>query len=175
LPEQTSWKRLAISLGPKGPRTFDWLCLPLWHRGQEDGPHFILLRRFLDEPTITFALVFAPSPTSLSRLVEVAGSRWRIEEDFENGKHVGMEHYELRGYRGWYRYVTLVLLILAFLVCLRVHQKLSLSLREVHHLLARLLFLLPSGFSLVLAWSAWRQWHGKLAATFHLRPRLKAG
>lgn len=175
LPEQTSWKRLAISLGPKGPRTFDWLCLPLWHRGQEDGHHFILLRRFLDESKITFALVFAPSPTSLSRLVEVAGGRWRIEEDFENGKHLGMDHYELRGYRGWYRSVTLVLLILAFLVSLQVHEHLSLSLREIHHLIARLLFLLPSGFSLVLAWSAWRQWHGKLAATFHLRRRLKAG
>lgn len=176
LSEQISWKRLAISLGPKGPRTFDWLCLPLWHRGREDGQHFILLRRFLEEPnSITFALVFAPRPTSLPQLVAVAGSRWRIEEDFENGKHLGMDHYELRCYRGWYRYLTLVLLILAFLVCLKVRENLSSSLREVHHLLARLLFLLPSGFSLVLAWSAWRQWHSKLAATFHLRHRLKAG
>lgn len=175
LPEQTSWKRLAISLGPKGPRTFDWLCLPIWHRGREDGQHFVLLRRFLDEPKTTFALVFAPEPTSLTRLVAVAGSRWRIEEDFETGKHLGMDHYEVRQYHGWYRSVTLLLLILAFLVSLQVHENLSLSLREIHHLMARLLFLLPSGFSLVLAWSAWRQWHGKLAATFHLRRRLKAG
>lgn len=177
LPAQTSWKRLAISLGPKGPRTFDWLCFPLWHRGREDGQHFVLLRRFLDEPRTTFALVFAPAPTSLPRLVEVAGSRWRIEEDFENSKHLGMDHYEIRSYRGWYRYLTLVLLILAYLTSLHLPTSAehSPSLRERQHLLARLLFVLPSGFSLVVAWFAWRQWHGKLAATFHLRRRLKAG
>src|SRR5690349_8651881 len=67
-------------------------CFPLWHRGQEDGLHFVLFRRFLDKPRTTFALVFAPVPTSLARLVEVAGSRWRIEEDFENSKHPGMDH-----------------------------------------------------------------------------------
>jgi SRSO17 transposase len=175
LPESTSWKRLAISQGPKGPRSFDWLCVPMWHRGREDGPHCVLLRRFLDEPKTTFALVFAPEPTSLSRLVEGFGCRWPIEEDVENGKHLGMDHYEVRPSCGWYRSLMLVLLILAFLASLPVHEHLELSLREVLHLLARLLFVLPSGFSLVLAWSAWRQWHGKLAAIFHLRRRLKAG
>jgi SRSO17 transposase len=178
LPLQTSWKRLAISLGPKGPRTFDWLCLPIWHRGREDGQHFVLLRRFLDEPKITFALVFAPEPTPLTRLVEVTGCRWRIEEDYENGKHLGMDHYEVRQYRGWYRYLTLILLILAYLTSLRVRQgdqEQQSSVREIHHVLARLLFVLPAACSHVLAWAAWRQWHGKLAATFHLRRRLKAG
>jgi SRSO17 transposase len=178
LPEQISWSRLASSTGPKGPRTFDWLCLPLWHRGREDGQHFVLLRRFLQEPTrITFALVFAPRPTSLPQLVAVGGSRWHSEEDFENGKHLGMDHYEVRSYRGWYRYLTLILLLLAYLLSLRLSSldNDSLGLRERHHLLARLLFVLPSAFSLVVAWSAWRRWHGKMAATFHLRRRLKAG
>lgn len=179
LPQQLSWSRLATSTGPKGPRTFDWLCLPLWHRGREDGKHFVLLRRFLEEShRITFALVFAPEPTPLSQLVLVAGSRWHIEEDFENGKHLGMDHFEVRLYQSWYRYLTLVLLILAYLTSVRLleedDQKRS-SVREIRHLLARLLFLLPSGFSLVAAWSAWRQRHGKLAATFHLCRRLKAG
>lgn len=88
-----------------------------------------------------------------------------------------MDHYEVRGYRSWYRYLTLVLLILAYLVSLRILTSAddAPSLRERQHLLARLFFVLPSGFSLVAAWSAWRQWHGKLAATFHLRRRLKAG
>ncbi len=60
--------------------------------------------------------------------------------------------------------------ILAFLAFSRVHEHLELSLREVHHLLARLLFVLPSGFSLVLAWSAWREFHGKPA---HVIPRVE--
>ncbi len=178
LPEPTSWSRLASSTGPKGPRTFDWLCLPIWHRGREDGQHFVLLRRFLEEPThITFALVFAPRPTSLPQMVAVSGSRWHIEEDFATGKHVGMDHYEVRSYRGWYRSLTLVLFILASLLCLPVpgSDDAALSLRERQHLLARLLFVLPSGCSAVLAWAVWRRRHGTLAASFHLRRRLKAG
>jgi SRSO17 transposase len=177
LPETLSWTRLAGSTGPKGPRSFDWICLPLWHRGREDGQHFVLLRRFLEEPhRITFALVFAPRPTSLAEIIKVIGSRWRIEEDFENGKHLGMDQYEVRSYRGWDRFLTLLLFTLASLVSLPVSNTASIpSLRERQHLLARMLFVLPSGFSLVAAWSAWRQWHGKLAATFHLRRRLKAG
>ncbi|HVU67160.1 MAG TPA: IS701 family transposase [Ktedonobacteraceae bacterium] len=176
LPEQLSWTRLATSTGPQGPRTFDWLCFPIWHRGREDGKHFVLLRRFLEEPhRITFALVFAPQPTPLARLAKVTGSRWSIEEDFATGKHVGMDQYELRSYHGWYRFLTLVLLSLAFLLSIQVHENQELSLRERHHLLARLLFVLPASVPLVLAWSAWRQWHNTLAATFHLRRRLKAG
>ena len=178
LPEALSWSRLAASTGPKGPRTFDWLYVPIWHRGREDGEHGVLLRCFLEDPThITFALVFAPRPTSLPQLVAVSGSRWHIEEDFETGKHVGMDHYEVRSYHGWYRYLTLVLFVLAFLGSLRLpsDDDAPVSLRERQHVLARLLFVLPSGCSAVLAWSAWRRRHGKRAASFHLRRRLKAG
>ena len=138
----------------------------------------MLLRRFLEEPNrVTFALVFAPKPTPAHPLVTVAGSRWHIEEDFSTGKHVGMDHYEVRSYRGWYLSLTLILLILAYLVslCVPASSDTSPGLREQQHLLARTLFVLPSGFSLVAAWSAWREFHGKLAATFHLRRRLKAG
>ena len=178
LPASLSWTRLSSSTGPKGPRTFDWLCLPLWHQGREDGQHFVLLRRFLDDPThITSALVFAPRPTSLPQLVAVGGSRWHIEEDFATGKHLGMDHYEVRGYQAWYRFLTLVLFVLAALLCLRLADEAaaSLSLREQQHLLARLLFVLPSGCAAVLAWVAWRRRHGERAASFHLRRRLKAG
>lgn len=178
LPEQLSWSRLASSTGPTGPRPFEWLCLPLWHRGREDGQHFVLLRRFVAAPnSITCALVVAPSPTSLPQLVMVAGSRWDMEEDCEHGKHIGRDHYEVRSYHGWYRSLTLILLILAYLLSLRVpaHAEDAPSLRERQHLLARTLCVLPSGVPLVVAWFAWRQWHGKMAATFHLRRRLTAG
>jgi len=42
--------------------------------------------------------------------------RWTIEENFELAKgELGLDHYELTKYRGWYHHVTLVLLALAFL------------------------------------------------------------
>ena len=42
--------------------------------------------------------------------------RWTIEEDFELAKgEVGLDHYEVTRYRGWYHHITLSLMALAFL------------------------------------------------------------
>src|SRR2546430_13510147 len=35
------------------------------------------------------------------------GGGFRIEEDIENGKDLGLDHYEVRSYVGWYRHITL--------------------------------------------------------------------
>jgi SRSO17 transposase len=46
--------------------------------------------------------------------------RWTIEEDFELAKgEVGLDHYEVTKYRGWYHHITLSLLALAFLKAVR--------------------------------------------------------
>ncbi len=46
------------------------------------------------------------------------GSRWGIEEEFENAKDLGLDQYEVRSWVGWFRHVTLVLLVLAVLTVL---------------------------------------------------------
>jgi SRSO17 transposase len=47
-------------------------------------------------------------------------SAWRIEEGFEQAKgEVGLDHYEVRRWPGWYRHITLALLAHAFLVVTR--------------------------------------------------------
>jgi SRSO17 transposase len=76
------WQTLSMSQGSKGPRLFAWACLPIWHQGQDDGWHSVLLRRSLD-PTaeLTYYLVFAPPDTCLQAKVSALGGRWRIEED----------------------------------------------------------------------------------------------
>ena len=48
-------------------------------------------------------------------MVKAIGARWHVEEHFENGKDLGMDHYEVRSFIGWYRHMTLVLLALAYL------------------------------------------------------------
>ena len=50
-----------------------------------------------------------------------------------------------------------------------------LSVPQVRHLLACLLFPPPSSVKLVVQWSAWRRRHQWLAQFFHTRRRLKAG
>jgi SRSO17 transposase len=47
----------------------------------------------------------------------VAGTRWAVEEGFQQAKgEVGLDHYEVRRWPGWYRHITLALLAHAFLV-----------------------------------------------------------
>jgi SRSO17 transposase len=53
-------------------------------------------------------------------LVRVAGTRWAVEEGFQQAKgEVGLDHYEVRRWPGWYRHITLALLAHAFLVVTR--------------------------------------------------------
>ena len=111
------WQRLSQSLGTKGERFFDWARLPLVHRGTVDDRHWLVVRRCLDDPDeLAYYLVWAPPETPLPIIVLAIGARWRIEEDLEAAKDLGLDHYEVRSYLGWYRHITLVLLAYAFLV-----------------------------------------------------------
>jgi hypothetical protein len=47
-------------------------------------------------------------------------SAWQIEDGFQQAKNeVGLDHYEVRRWPGWYRHITLALLAHAFLVVTR--------------------------------------------------------
>jgi SRSO17 transposase len=119
--EPSAWRRLSAGEGTKGPRWDDWRWLPLapplepgWHR-------WLLVRRSVSDPTdLTAYVVFAPQDATLEAVVRVAGSRWTIESGFEAAKgEVGLDHYEVRSWTGWYRHLTLAMWALAFLVVLR--------------------------------------------------------
>ena len=87
-----SWQRLSQSLGTKGERLFDWAMLPWMQAGTADGRHFLLIRRCLDDPfQLAFFLVFAPSGTPLPTIVQAIGARWRIEEDLQAAKDLGLD------------------------------------------------------------------------------------
>jgi hypothetical protein len=89
-------------------------CVPILHRWQDDGQHFLLIRRSLADPQeMGYYFVFAPQATTLPEMVQAIGARWHIEEDVENGKDMGLDHYEVRSFIGWYRHITLVLVALA--------------------------------------------------------------
>src|SRR6266542_1377556 len=113
------WQRLSQSIGTKGERLFDWARLPIVHGGLVDGRHWLVIRRCLDDPNeLAYYLVSAPLNTPLSIMVKAIGARWHIEEDLEASKDLGLDHYEVRSYLGWYRHLTLVLLAYAFLVAI---------------------------------------------------------
>jgi SRSO17 transposase len=72
-----------------------------------------------DEPT-DYWLSDLPADTSLSDLVHLAKSRWRIEHDYRELKTgLGLDHFEGRSFIGWHRHVTLATAAQLFLTQLR--------------------------------------------------------
>ena len=50
-------------------------------------------------------------------MIRAAHSRWTVEDCFLWGKdEVGLDEYEVRGWRGWHQHMTLAMLALWFLV-----------------------------------------------------------
>jgi SRSO17 transposase len=115
------WRRLSAGDGSKGPRLYEWLRLALNPPMQEGFERSLLVRRSIEDPDeLSAYTVFAPQKSTLAELARVAGSRWRVEIGFEEAKgEVGMAHYEVRSWHGWYRYMTLALLAHAFLATIR--------------------------------------------------------
>ena len=132
------WQRLSMSAGTKGPRLFDWAAVPMLHRWENDGCHWVLIRRSLTDPNEkAYYFVFAPKGTTLPEMVAAIGARWHIEEDFENAKDLGLDHYEVRCFIGWYRHITLVLVALAFLTGICATERFSTSPPDPSELPAR--------------------------------------
>jgi hypothetical protein len=79
------------------------------------------MRRSLSDPSErAYYRVYGPATITLPKVVQVTGSRWRIEEGYEQAKgEVGLDQYEVRTWRAWYRYMTLALLAYAALVVMR--------------------------------------------------------
>lgn len=115
------WTRLSAGNGAKGPRLYDWQILPVNAPPVSGWRRWLLVRRSLEDPTDLATFVCcAPAETPLTTLVQVAGSRWRIECAFEEAKgEVGLDEYEVRSYAGWYRHVTLACLAHALLTVMR--------------------------------------------------------
>ena len=71
---------------------------------------------------LAYFVCFGPAGTALEELVRVAGTRWAIEECFEEAKgQVGLDQYEVRRWDGWYRHITLAMLAQAYLSVIK-HQ-----------------------------------------------------
>ena len=86
---------------------------------------WLLIRRSLSHPgKRAYYRVSGPAATTLGEAVQVAGRSFRIEEGLEEAKgEVGLDQYEVRGYRAWYRHITLALLAHAVLVVTRAQEK----------------------------------------------------
>ncbi|MFJ2193922.1 IS701 family transposase [Kitasatospora sp. NPDC087861] len=123
LPRQ-AWKRISGGQGAHGERIYDWARVairPVWENG---FGHWVLARRSLRDPTeIAYYVCYGPVSTRLKDLAKVAAARWAIEESFQVAKNeCGLDHYQVRLYRAWYRHITLAMAALAYLTAIRAQE-----------------------------------------------------
>ncbi|GHO51346.1 IS701 family transposase [Ktedonospora formicarum] len=82
LPNQIEWYQFSMSEGPQGPRLFDWALGPMLYRWEDDGCHFLLIRRSLTDPLEKrYYFVFVPVGLTLGGIVAALGCRWHIEPE----------------------------------------------------------------------------------------------
>ena len=115
------WERLSAGVGSKGPRWYDWQRTDLSDPVQRGWKRWLLVRRSISDPSeLTAYIAFAPVRTSLAEQVRVAGMRWTVEESIQTAKgEVGLDHYEVRSWTGWYRHMSLAMWAQAFLSVIR--------------------------------------------------------
>lgn len=121
LPE-LAWQEIEVAEGAQGPRRYRFARLRVWESraGVPGRECWLLLRTNLEGEEPRYALSNAPAEVELSRLAQVQTTRWRIETEFETLKgEVGLDEYEVRGWRGWHHHITLSLLAGAFLLSLQ--------------------------------------------------------
>jgi len=119
----TAWQRLAVHEGEKGPIEYDWACTRVIESRQRlpAAEVWLLARRSVSDPSeVAYYLSNADASTPLTVLAHVASTRYTIEQCFEEGKDdVGLDHYEVRTWSSWHRYITLGMMALAWLASAR--------------------------------------------------------
>lgn len=119
------WQAYQIQEGAKGPLValFAFMRVVVVRDGLPGPEVWLVLRRSLGErPELKTYLSNAPARTPHTTLVRKSGMRWPVEAAIlECKSEVGMDQYEVRGWKGWHHHMTLTLLAHHFLVRQRCH------------------------------------------------------
>ncbi|MET8117397.1 IS701 family transposase [Streptomyces prasinus] len=123
LPRQR-WKRISGGRGAHEERIYDWARVAIRPSWEDGFGHWVLARRSVSDPTeIAYYVCYGPATSRLKDLVKVAAARWAVEECFQTAKgECGLDHYQVRLYRAWYRHITLSMAALAYLTATRVAE-----------------------------------------------------
>jgi SRSO17 transposase len=99
------WRRMSCGDGAKGPRLYDFAEIATTSKA-----HRLVVRRNINTGELAYFWAHAPTEAGLADLVRVIGMRWMVEECFQAAKgQVGLDHYQVRSWSGWYRHVTLAI------------------------------------------------------------------
>ena len=118
------WYRRTVSEGTKGPVTYEFMKrrIVLARDGQPDRQLWLVVRRSLGkDASYSYFVSNAGRSTRLKAFVWLAGIRWAIEQCFEEAKsELGMDHYEVRKFPGWYHHMLTCMLAHFFLWHMRI-------------------------------------------------------
>jgi SRSO17 transposase len=86
------WQRMRTGQAAKGARDYYWAMIGIapddTPEGHDAGHAVLPLRRHRYTGTVSYFLCQSPDPVPLARLIKVAVTRWRIEEDHQISKQV---------------------------------------------------------------------------------------
>jgi hypothetical protein len=142
----------------------------------------VLVRRNINDGELAYYRCWSPERTTLATLVRVAGTRWCVHECFQAAKgEVGLDQHQVRRWRSWYRYTTLVMLAYAILAVIAAHERnrhdrkasdlIPLSVNEIRHLFAKLITNTVRTIRYLLHRSLWRRRDQTRAGTSHYTNR----
>ncbi len=116
----SAWKRLRFREGTKGTQQAYFARIRIVvERDDLPGPEmWLVMERSCDQsPYVKYYISNAAVDGPLLEMVQAGHHRWPVEDCFLRGKQeVGMDDYEVRGWRGWHHHMTLVMMALWFLV-----------------------------------------------------------
>jgi SRSO17 transposase len=187
LPDQM-WGRYLAGWGSKGPRHYDWAWVNIAETepdGTTCGHHWLLFRRNPATGETAYYRCWSPVPVSLPTLTWTAGLRWPIETCFQDSKgQTGLDQHQVRTWRSWHRYTTLVLVAAAFLAVLAARQPRPapsvlpaadeippLTVAEIRRLLIFVFTKPHVTMAHALSWLAWRLVHQARARHYHYKRR----
>jgi SRSO17 transposase len=126
------WQRYRIKDTERGPEVWEVKWAVFWRKGSKGLPGrrhcLIVARNVLTNEVKYFVSNRVPGEPgiTLRRLLRVAFGRWSVESCFRQAKEeLGLDHYEVRGWRCLHRHFYLAQL--SHLFCARMRQKLDAS------------------------------------------------
>jgi SRSO17 transposase len=126
-----AWRKVTWREGTKGKMSSRFTRLRVqpahgWQQGKAALPLVWLLIEWPTEakaPT-KYWLSDLSEDTTMRPLVRWAKSRWAVEMNYREMKdHLGLDHFEGRGWAGWHHHVTLVMLAFAFVLSERLRRR----------------------------------------------------
>jgi SRSO17 transposase len=177
---RSAWQRCSAGAGAKGYRYYDWAWISI--EPGRPGHRWLMIRRHPRTGQLAFYRCYAPRPVPLAALVQVAGRRWTVEEDFQVSKGLaGLDEHQVRRWGSWHRWVTLAMLAAAFLTITAAAEhirqppsdQIPLTRNEAARLLTTLITAPAHRPQHRLNWSTWRRRHQHRAQTSHYQRQAR--